>query len=77
MIEKLTHRVFYFFETQAFGVCAYIGEKFGIATYKIRLFFIYASFITIGSPLLIYLGLAFLLDLRNYLRRKKLQVWDL
>lgn len=65
----------YFFEGKAFGVCTWIGEKLGVATSTIRLFFIYASFLTFGSPVLIYLFLAFFLNLRKYLRRRN-PVWD-
>ncbi|MBA2761741.1 MAG: PspC domain-containing protein, partial [Segetibacter sp.] len=46
-------------EVNAFGVCAAIGEKMGIATSRIRMWFIYISFITFGSPLIIYMVLAF------------------
>ncbi|MEM0940376.1 MAG: PspC family transcriptional regulator [Bacteroidota bacterium] len=57
-------------EKQAFGVCTRIGEKFRIPTSSIRLLFIYASFLTFGSPLLIYLGLAFMMNFRKHLRRR-------
>lgn len=63
-------------EKTAFGVCAWWGEKLGIATSSIRLFFIYASFLTFGSPILIYLGMAFVLNLRKHLRRKR-SIWDI
>ena len=66
-----------FFEHQAFGVCAWWGDKLRIQTKNIRLFFIYASFLTIGSPLIIYLVMAFILNLRNYTREKRSSVWDL
>ncbi len=59
-----------FFEKQAFGVCTYLGDKLGLPTIHIRLFFIYASFITIGSPVIIYLTLAFLMNVRSYIRKK-------
>ncbi len=59
----------YFFEQNAFGVCTRMGEKLGIASSSIRLWFIYASFITFGSPVILYMGLAFLMDLRKHLRR--------
>ncbi len=65
-----------FFEERAFGVCAFLGEKLGVATSAIRLFFLYASFLTFGSPLIIYLVLAFLLNIHKYLRRKRSTVWD-
>lgn len=66
-----------YFERQAFGVCAWWGDKLGIKTSSIRLFFIYASFITIGSPVIIYLIMAFILKIRNTFRKKRRSVWDL
>jgi phage shock protein PspC (stress-responsive transcriptional regulator) len=39
-----------YIEWHAFGVCTAIGEKLGIATSRIRLWFIYISFLTLGSP---------------------------
>lgn len=64
-----------FFEQHAFGVCAALGDRLGIATSSIRLFFIYVSFITFGSPVLIYLALAFVLNMRSHLRRRS-TIWD-
>jgi phage shock protein C len=70
-----------FFEKQAFGVCAWWGEKLGIKSAEIRLFFIYLSFFTVGSPLIIYLIMAFILKQRRYFkinfRKKRPSVWDL
>lgn len=57
-----------FIEKKAFGVCSYIGEKLGIAEDAVRMYFIYASFLTFGSPILIYLALAFWVNVRKYLR---------
>lgn len=61
-----------FVEYQAFGVCTKLGEKMGIASGKIRLWFIYISFLTLGSPLIIYMIMAFMLNMRQYiwLRRR-------
>ncbi|NJL15625.1 MAG: PspC domain-containing protein [Microscillaceae bacterium] len=67
-----------FLEHQAFGVCTRLGEKMGLASSRIRIFFIYASFLTFGSPILLYLALAFLMNLRRYWRQHKSpSVWDL
>jgi phage shock protein PspC (stress-responsive transcriptional regulator) len=74
-MERLTDRIQHFFETYAFGVCTRLGEILGVATSSIRLFFIYASFIAIGSPVLIYLSLAFILNIRKQLRKRN-TVWD-
>ncbi len=64
-------------ELNAFGVCNSLGEKLDIATSKIRLFFVYISFLGLGSPVLIYLALAFVKELRSYIRRKRRNpVWD-
>ena len=55
-------------ERSAFGVCSYLGDFFGIQSTKIRLYFIYTSFVAFGSPLLIYLVLAFWLNIKKYIR---------
>jgi len=56
-----------FFEIHAFGVCTAIGERLGIATTKIRMWFIYISFLTFGSPVIIYMILAFWRSIRKYI----------
>ena len=56
-------------EKSVFGVFAYIGEKMGIQSSKLRLHFIYASFITLGSPLIFYFILLFWLNIRKYIRK--------
>ena len=56
-----------FIEWQAFGVCAAIGEKMGIATSKIRMWFIYLSFLTFGSPVVIYMVAAFWMNMKRYI----------
>ena len=74
-MSKLTTKIQHFFQGYAFGVCTMLGEKLGVATSSIRLFFIYATFITVGSPVIIYLALAFILNLRKHLRKRN-PVWD-
>ncbi len=59
-----------FIEKNAFGVCTRLGEKLRIPTSSIRVLFIYSSFLTFGSPLLVYLGLAFVMNIRKHLRRR-------
>ena len=70
-------RLQYFIESQAFGVCAMLGDKLGIASSSIRLSFIYVSFLTFGSPVLIYIVLAFWMNVSKNLRRERSTVWDL
>jgi len=67
-------------EFQIFGVCSKIGEKLGIKTTTIRLYFIYLSFFTFGSPIIIYLILAFLNENKNYFkfrRNSRNSIWEL
>jgi phage shock protein PspC (stress-responsive transcriptional regulator) len=64
-----------YFENHAFGVCTRLGEKMGVATSSIRLFFIYASFLTLGSPVIVYLSMAFVMNMRKHLRKSS-TVWD-
>ncbi|HET9825092.1 MAG TPA: PspC family transcriptional regulator, partial [Chitinophagaceae bacterium] len=56
-----------FIEWHAFGVCTAIGEKLGIATSRIRMWFIYISFLTMGSPIIIYMVIAFWLNMKKYM----------
>ena len=58
-------------ELHVFGVCTAIGEKMGIATSRIRMWFIYISFLTLGSPVLIYMILAFWLNIKKYIYSAK------
>jgi phage shock protein PspC (stress-responsive transcriptional regulator) len=74
-MKGLINEIQLFFENHAYGVCTALGEKMGIATSSIRLFFIYASFLTFGSPIIIYMSLAFILNMRRHLRRRS-TIWD-
>jgi phage shock protein PspC (stress-responsive transcriptional regulator) len=74
-------RIIAWFEQQAFGVCEWWGKKLGIRTTKIRMYFIYLSFFTFGSPIIIYFIMAFILEHKNYFKpsfyRKRKSVWDI
>ncbi len=66
------------FERQAFGVCECWGERLRIKSAAIRMFFIYTSFLTIGSPIIIYLIMAFIRNLKVMLQEQRRgSVWDL
>jgi phage shock protein PspC (stress-responsive transcriptional regulator) len=54
-------------ELNAFGVCTAIGDKLGIASSKIRTWFIYISFLTMGSPIIIYMIMAFWMNMKRYI----------
>ena len=72
--------IYRYFERQAYGVCAWLGNKLGIAAHKVRLSFIYLSFIALGSPIIVYLVLAFLLENKHYFKprlKKRSTIWEL
>ena len=62
-------------ERQAFGVCQHLGERIGVAPAEVRKYFIYTSFIAMGSPLILYLIAAFWMNIRTALRNGKRTVW--
>lgn len=72
----MLQRFITFFEKQSFGVCTYLGDRFEISSSKIRLFFIYSSFLAVGFPLIFYICAAFVLDIRNFIRPKKSNVLE-
>jgi phage shock protein PspC (stress-responsive transcriptional regulator) len=55
-------------ERFGFGVCNYLSDKLGIHASRVRLYFIYLSFVTFGSPIFIYLFIAFWLNVKRYIR---------
>ena len=58
-------------ERSAFGVLSHIGEKIGVAPSRVRLYFMYLTFGTFGSPIIIYLFLAFWMNIKRYVKRGK------
>jgi phage shock protein PspC (stress-responsive transcriptional regulator) len=72
MINKIKHII----ERHAFGVCDYIGEKMGVATSRVRLYFIYLTFAALGSPVLVYLFIAFWINIKAYIRQTKNFIWN-
>ena len=63
-------------EKSAFGVCSYLGDKMGVASARVRLYFIYLSFATLGSPVIIYLFLAFWLNIKRYIKNSRNLIWN-
>jgi phage shock protein PspC (stress-responsive transcriptional regulator) len=76
VIQKTT----FFFEMRSFGVCRWWATKLGIRIEKVRLGFIYASFLTFGSPLVIYVAMAWILEHKHYFkfqRAKRKSIWEI
>ncbi len=64
-------------ERRGFEVCSRMGERMGIKPSVVRLYFIYTSFLAFGSPLIIYLFLAFWIRIKDYLKGTRTSVLDL
>lgn len=73
----MLQKIITFFERYSFGVCTYLGEKFNVSIAKIRLFFIYSSFLAVGFPLIFYVFAGIVLDIRNYVKRVHTRIMDL
>ena len=63
-------------ERYAFGVCSYLGDRMNIASGTVRKYFIYTSFIAMGSPVIIYLIIAFWMNVKKYIRPRRNSIWD-
>lgn len=59
-----------------FGVCSYVADLMGVASARVRLYFIYLTFVTLGSPVLVYLFLAFWLNVKQYIKKGKDALWN-
>jgi len=79
-MKRLLQKIAFFFEMQSFGVCAWWARKLGINSSKVRLGFIYFSFVALGSPILLYLIMAWILEHKHYFKfqpKRKKSIWEL
>jgi len=77
MIERTVQRLKFELEKQGFEVCSRLGDRMSIPARRVRLFFVYASFLALGSPIIIYMALAFLINLKDYVYQRKTSFWDI
>ncbi|GAA4107814.1 hypothetical protein GCM10022393_03390 [Aquimarina addita] len=66
-----------FLERNGFYVSSRLADRLGMRAKNVRLFFIYATFATVGLGFVIYLTLAFWLKLKDLLYTKRTSVFDL
>lgn len=66
-----------FCERRGFEVCSRLGDRIGIRPSVVRLYFIYVSFLSFGSPLILYMILAFWIRIKDYLQTKRTSVLDI
>ncbi|MBI34171.1 MAG: PspC family transcriptional regulator [Flavobacteriales bacterium] len=66
-------------EKNVFGVCQWWGDKLGVRSSRIRLYFIYLSCVTVASPVIAYLIMAFILEHKDLLKEgfRRKRVWEL
>lgn len=68
-IQYLVEQSQYSIERSVYGACTFFGKRMHISSDRIRLFFIYASFIAFGSPVFAYHAVVFFF--KNVLPREK------
>jgi len=79
-MKRQLQKLIFFFELHSYGVCLWWARKLGINPYKVRLGFIYFSFIGLGSPILLYLIMAWILEHQHYFKLQsnpKKTIWEL
>lgn len=76
-MQTLIHNIRYFLERHGFYVSSRLADKLGMRAKSVRLFFIYASFFTMGAGFIFYLVLAFWLKLKDLVYTKRSSVFDL
>jgi phage shock protein PspC (stress-responsive transcriptional regulator) len=79
-MKRKIQKILLYFEFKSFGVCKWWANKLGMDSSKVRLAFIYTSFITFGSPLILYMAMAWILDHKHYFkfqRKRKSTIWEL
>lgn len=80
LIQNIQNQIVNLIEMRVFGICSWLGDKLGMKASNIRIYFVYLSFFTFGSPIIIYLILAFLRENKHYFFGKKVRsnssVWD-
>ncbi len=73
-------KIVFFFELKSYGVCTWWAEKLGIRPSKVKISFIYASFIGLGSPVLIYFIMAWIKEHNYYFKfihKPRKTIWEL
>jgi len=73
MIDKLRN----FLEFNGFNVISRIADRFGVRASKLRLLYIYLSFVTLGITFAFYLIMAFFLWVKDGFIVRRKSVFDL
>ncbi|MCM8568065.1 PspC domain-containing protein [Gramella jeungdoensis] len=76
-MTTIVSNIRYYLEKHGFYVSSRLADKLGMRAKNVRLFFIYASFFTMGVGFIVYLTLAFWLKLKDLIYTKRTSVFDL
>ncbi len=76
-MRTLVSNIRHYLEKHGFYVSSRLADKLGMRAKSVRLFFIYASFFTMGAGFIVYLTLAFWLKLKDLIYTKRTSVFDL
>lgn len=74
---KFMHSLRHYLEKRGFYVSSRLADRLGMRAKNVRLFFIYLSFFTLGVGFALYLTLAFVLKLKDFVYTKRSSVFDL
>lgn len=64
-------------EKNAFQFFTTLSEVLGVASSRVRLFFLYSAFLTATSPLILKLILYFWFNIKTYVHEKRKSAWEL
>ncbi|MCX6190627.1 MAG: hypothetical protein NTW54_13725 [Bacteroidetes bacterium] len=64
-------------EKNAFQFFTTLSEVLGVASSRVRLFFLYSAFLTATSPLILKLILYFWFNIKKYVQEKRKSAWEL
>lgn len=76
-MSEVISNIRHYLEKHGFYVSTRMADKLGMRAKSVRLFFIYASFFTMGAGFIVYLILAFWLKLKDLVYTKRSSVFDL
>ena len=64
-------------EKNAFQFFTTLSEVLGVASSRVRLFFLYTAFLTATSPIILKLILYFWFNLKKYIHERRKSAWEL
>lgn len=67
----MIYSIMSFFEKYSFGVCTFFAEKFNLSLSRVRMFFIYSSFLSVGMPIIFYFLAFIALDIRKFVKQER------